>query len=89
MSPFLTHLINEITANIAEVQAIILRGSHLNENTVDFWSDLDVLVVLEPLVHINEEVFIRTINKSGQIIGSELYINPESILYRTAIEHNQ
>lgn len=89
MSPFLTYLINEITSNITEVQAIILRGSHLNENTVDFWSDLDVLVVLEPLVHINEEVFIRTINKSGQIIGSELYINPESILYRTAIEHNQ
>lgn len=43
----------------------MLRGSHLGQDEIDFWSDLDVLVVLEPGLELNEEQLDQSIAAMG------------------------
>ncbi|WP_274364757.1 nucleotidyltransferase domain-containing protein [Paenibacillus thermotolerans] len=89
MNTFLEHTISELTAHLMGIKAIILRGSRLQEEQVDFWSDYDLLVVLEPEAALNEHYFIQAVERIGTVIGCESYRKPESFLYRTAIEHNE
>lgn len=86
MNQFLTHVVNRLSESFEGIQAIVLRGSQQNSQEVDMWSDYDLLVVMNPLVSINENKFIKAVNIIGLVVGSELYSGHDSVLYRTAIE---
>ena len=86
MNEFLTHVISTLSESFKGIQAIVLRGSQQNIQDVDMWSDYDVLIVLNPLVSIDESKFIQAVNNIGVVVGSETYSGHNSVLYRTAIE---
>lgn len=87
MNTILKQVINKITSDITEVKAIVVSGSQQTERIVDFWSDTDLLVILNPGFSVDEQHFIQAIKEIGFIVGSELHrLSKESIMYRTAIE---
>lgn len=86
MDAFLRRIIDELTGNLNGIKAIVLGGSRRMERQVDFWSDTDLSVILEPDMRVDEHQFVQAINQLGFIIGSERYSEQASMLYRTAIE---
>lgn len=86
MNEFLHYLIEEIVHKYSGIKAVLLKGSKLKVVETDFWSDTDLLVVLEPDLDINEEIIKDTIGAIGSVIGSEVLIDTDSIVYRTVID---
>ncbi len=89
MNIFLSHVIKQLTSKLNGIQAIILRGSYQSDSYVDFWSDFDILVVLDQNTMLNNELFLQAVNNIGEVIGNEIYKKPESTLYRSVIVYNQ
>lgn len=85
MNISLDPIIQPMTTYLSGIQAIMLRGSHLGQDEIDFWSDLDVLVVLEPGLELNEEQLDQSIAAMGLPIGCEKFKSAESIMVRAAI----
>lgn len=85
MNAFLNHAIKKLTTHLSGIQAIVLRGSHLNQNLVDFWSDIDMLVVLNQEIKINEEQFVKAVSEIGHLVGCEKHNKSELILLRAAV----
>lgn len=48
----------------------------------------DLLIILQPNSNLNKESFIQSVDQLGNVIGSELYVQETSIMYRTAMEYD-
>ncbi len=86
MNDFLHLLVEEMVQKYSGIKAILLKGSKLKEVEIDFWSDTDLWVVLEPGIDINEEKVKDAVSGLGATIGSEVFIEADSIVYRTIID---
>lgn len=86
MSEFLHSLIQEMVRKYSGIKAVLLKGSKLNVVETDFWSDTDLLVVLEPGVGINEDMIKDMVGAIGSIIGCEVFLDTDSTVYRTVID---
>ena len=84
-NPILTKLIDVFTSDYPNVQAIVLKGSRLEEQTTDFWSDYDIQIVLSEKGRISEKAFVRTIGNIGTLQGSEKYGGRDNLLFRAIL----
>lgn len=82
----MTHVIRTLTHHVEGVQAIVLRGSQQNPQSVDMWSDYDLLIVLNPSTRLDERAFLQAVDSLGPVVGCKRYQDRHTVLYRAAAE---
>ncbi|MCI4668894.1 MAG: hypothetical protein MRZ79_12225 [Bacteroidia bacterium] len=68
-----------------EVRSIVLVGSRLQAEHVDFWSDTDLLLCVSPASEIQADHFLAALSKLGEPIAKELYLSPDKLSLRIII----
>lgn len=86
-------IINKIVRLFTEskdikIASIILTGSKVNGLELDFWSDTDIVIILQPEEKIFKEKIEHIIFKLGQVIGKEEYTSSDTLTQRLIININ-
>ncbi|MDX1939606.1 MAG: hypothetical protein SFU99_03595 [Saprospiraceae bacterium] len=69
-----------------KIKTILLVGSKLDPSNVDFWSDTDIIIILNPTEVIDKEQIENIILKIGRRIGKEEYSSANVMTQRLVIE---
>ncbi|MDW3648787.1 MAG: hypothetical protein R8P61_17095 [Bacteroidia bacterium] len=70
----------------AKTKAIFLTGSKVDGKSLDFWSDTDLVIVLERGEFLLKTAWDQLLPQLGQILAKEEHISDESLTYRLILQ---
>jgi len=65
-----------------DIASVVLKGSRLDESSLDYWSDTDVVYVLKDGISVTEDYIKRILVGFGEPVAIEKYIDERCCLIR-------
>ena len=87
MEPFLSQIVETfLSHDQLVVESVALYGSQVNPEHVDFWSDIDLLMVLGQDAQLDANWVEDILSSVGEILAREVFVNPPQLTHRCVLE---